>query len=451
MKAALKRVFSQRAIVILLAAVLILTAFNTYFIFQGTQSAHSTNEFNYDFVLSQDGHSYHLKNLLTGYVAKEPNSASTAINAALIDGKSVYINPGIYELTDDISIINKINAKLVGNNNAIINGNGHRIIVYGDNHTVQQYPLISGLTLINTTIRVENALGATIQNIQFINSTTAIEFANTQTWSEYNKIENCQFINITEGIVFRTPIGNATGSYASSIIERSSFNFRDFSIGIKVEPLAEFSDSKIQDVRFWMGEHGRTNQTGILVDGSMFQTLLFGVVFESFTPDPIYMFGIDIGDNCNPAPTIDSGVSFLGNWTAKIHNSHGVWVNAEGAVFKRENLDVPIGTNNHYGANQSLHLRPLSIFSFKPKIAVDGSFRNNETVTVRVRIEYIDNVISSPVVRVFGDSNAVWLTDDEIMRLFPSQNRIWAIIVDAKTNAGATDATFKLSGYGTAG
>jgi predicted butyrate kinase (DUF1464 family) len=45
----------------------------------------------------------------------------------------------------------------------------------------------------------------------------------------------------------------------------------------------------------------------------------------------------------------------------------------------------------------------------------------------------------------------VWLSDDEIMQLLPSQSIIWAIVVDAKTNAGSTDATVKFSGYGIAG
>ena len=101
--------------------------------------------------------------------------------------------------------------------------------------------------------------------------------------------------------------------------------------------------------------------------------------------------------------------------------------------------------------NVSIQVRPLKIFTFKPKIAVDGSFSNNETVTVRIRIEYIDNVISSPVVQTFSNSGSVWLTDDEMMQLFPSQSIIWAVLVDAKSSSGSTDAAVTVSGYGTAG
>jgi hypothetical protein len=449
MKDALKRILSKRAIVIVLAALLVLSAFNTYLIFEGTRSSMSSSTVNYDYVLSQDGNNYRLKNMLTGFVA-EAASASSAINSALTQGKSVYLNPGTYVLTDDVLVSNKLNAKIVSDG-ATIMGNGHKIIIYGEDHTTSKYALISGLTIINATIRVENSFATTISNIIFENTTTAIEFANTKTWSEYNKIEDCQFINATEGIAFRTPVGNATGSYASSMIERCSFNLRDFSVGINVESLAEFSDSQMQDVRFWLGENGRANQTALLVNGSMYQTLLFGVVFESFTSDPVYLFAIDLAENCDPAPILDGGVSFLGNWTAKVHNPFGIWLSAVGSVFDRENDNVPVGTNNQYGENVSIQCRPLKIFSFKPKIEVDGSFQNNETVTVRIQIKYIDNVISNPVVRTFSSSGSVWLTDDEMLALFPSQSVIWAVLVDAKSNSGSTDAVVKVSGYGTAG
>jgi hypothetical protein len=450
MKDALKKIVSKRVIVIVLAALLVLSVFNTYLIFEGTRSSTSTSAVYYDYVLSQDGNNYRLKNMLTGYVAEQPASASSAINSALTAGKSVYLNAGTYVLTADIFISNKVNAKIVSDG-ATIMGNGKKIIIYGDDYTTSKYALISGLTIINATVRVENSFGTTIQNTIFENTSTGIEFANTKTWSEYNKIENCQFINATEGIAFRTPVGNATGSYASSEIDRCSFNLKDFSVGIKVEPSAEFSDSQLQTVRFWIAENGEANQTALFLNGSMDQTLLFGVVFESFTSDPVYLFGIDIGANCTAAPILDSGVSFLGNWTARIHNPFGEWIAGVGSVFQRQGVNVPMGLGNQYGGNASIQLSPLKIFSFKPQIAVDGSFPSNETVTVRIRIEYIDNVISNPVVQTFTSSGSVWLSDDEMMQLYPSQSVIWSVLVDAKSSLSSTDASVKISGYGTAG
>lgn len=441
----------MRLVIVALIALLALSAFNTYLLWQGTNS-NNANVLNYDFVLSQNGNSYRLKNMLTGYISAETPNASDAFKSALIHGKSIYLNAGTYTLDSDILINNKANAKIISDG-ATINGNGKKIIIRGDNYTTSKYATISGLTLINTTIRVENSFGTTISNTIIENTTTGIEFANTNTWSEYNKVENCQFVNFTEGIAFRTPVNNsiATGSYSSSEIERCSFNLKDFSVGIKVEPLAELSDSQIQDVRFWGGEGGRANQTALEVDGSMYQTLLLGVVFESFTTDPIYMFAIDLGQTCNPAPILDSGVNFLGNWTAKVHNPFGVWISGVGSVFKSENVDVPVGLNGQFGENKSIQFRPLRIFSFNPKFEVTGSFSNNETVTVRIRLEYLDNTISSSVSRTFTSSGALWLSDDEIMQLFPSQNIIWTIWVDAKSSSSSNDATVKVSGYGSAG
>ena len=451
MKDALKKIVFKRAIIIVLVALLVLSAFNTYLIFVGTQSSMSTNAVNYDYVLSRDGNNYKLKNMLTGYVTEKTASASSMLNSALSSGNSVFLNKGTYVLTSDIVVSNKVNAKIVGNNDATIIGNGHKIIVYGENYTTSKNTLISGLTLINATVRVENSFGTTIQNIAFENTSTGIEFVNTNTWSEYNKVENCQFINFTEGIAFRSPVLNGTGSYASTQIDRCSFNLRDYSVGIKVEQSAEFSDSQIQDVRFWMGENEYTNQTGIYVDGAMDQTLLFGVVFESFTSLPNYLFGIDIGNNCNPAPILNGGVSFLGNWTAKIHDSQGIWLSGDATLFKKENINVPVGTTNAFGLNESIQVRPLTILSFKPNIAVSGSFFDNETVTVRIRIEYIDNVISDSITKTFTNSSSLWLSDEDMMQLFPSQDIVWAIWFDAKSSSSSTDAIVAISGYGTAG
>ena len=125
-------------------------------------------------------------------------------------------------------------------------------------------------------------------------------------------------------------------------------------------------------------------------------------------------------------------------------------MSAHGALFKQD-VKVLVGTNDQYGLNESIQIRPLTIASFKPKIAVVGNFSNNETVTVRIRIEYIDNIISNPVEHTFTNSSSLWLSDDDMMQLFPSQDIIWAILVDAKTDLGLTDAIVTVGGYGTAG
>ncbi len=457
LKVFLKIFFFKRAIIVIISALLVLTVLNTYLIWDGVyQSNLPGGVINYDFVLSQNGEVYKLKNMLTNQLSEHINSASLALASVFEEGKSVYLNSGTYVLTEDLYIINKWGAKIVSDG-AVIEGNGYRIVVYGDDYTFSQYGFISGLTLINCTLRVENSFATTITNTRFINSSVGLEFVNTNTWSEYNKVESCQFINNSEGIAFRTPIngtqignnlGNATGSYASSLIERCYFNVPDFSVGINVEWLAEFSDSQIQNVRFWMGENDyRSNQTALRVEGSMCQTLLWGVVFESFASDPIYMVAIDLGRNCDPAPILSS-VSFLGNWTSRVYNPFGVWISGKGMVFKHA-IGVPIGKNGVFGETQLIEQQPFTIDSFKPKIEATGSFSQDETLTVRIRVEYLDNKISAPITRTFTSAGSTWITDEELTRLFGSQNIIWAMLIDAKVDSTTSDTSVRVSGYGT--
>jgi hypothetical protein len=390
---------------------------------------------------------YRAKNQASGVVDFTSADASEVINGAISKGNTVYIKAGSYSLRSDVQMYNKENAKIVSDGARII-GNGKKLILKGDNYTASQNNLISGLTVINGTVRIENSFGTTISNMLFENCSTAIDVANSATWSEGTKIEDSRFINSTASIVFRTPTGNATGSYASTEIRRCFFNLLDNSVGIVVERLAELSDSQLKDVRMWMGENGYvTNQTGILLDGSMHQTLLSGVVFESFTDSPSDMFAVSLGETSITAPILAGGVSFLGNWTAKIHNPFGKWISGLGSVF-RQDLNVPIGLNGQYGVAEDIQLRPLTISSFKPRVQVQGSFTQNETITVRFRLEFVDNVISRSVEKSFINSTTAWLSDDDLLQMLPSQSVIWAILVDAKASSASTDAAVQISVYG---
>ena len=439
---------SKRVLALILVIALALSALNTYLIFDLRRALEGdAQDSTYDFVVFQDGDLYKAKNQASGVVDFTSSDASEVINGALAEGKTVYIKAGSYALRSDVQMYNKENAKIVSDGARII-GNGKKLIIKGDNYTASQSNLLSGLTVINGTVRIENSFGTTVSNMQFVDCSTALEVATSATWSEGTKIEDSRFINSTTAIVFRTPTGNGTGSYASSQIRRCFFNLLDNSVGIVVEELAELSDSQLQDVRMWMGENGFTNnQTGLLVDGSMHQTLLSGVVFESFTDYPTDLFAISLGET-SITPPILAGVSFLGNWTAKVHNPFSKWISGVGAVFKQENLNIPIGLSGQYGTTRDIHLRPDTISSFKPKIQVQGSFANNETITVRFRLEFVDNIISASVEKSFSNSTTLWLSDDDMLRLFPSQSVIWTILVDAKASTASTDATVQVSVYG---
>ena len=455
----MKITLSTRVFVIICAVAIFLSAFNTYLILDNVhllqdklsklQRDYSADDSIYAYVIFQDGDLYKAKNQTSGSVDFVSAAASLVISQAVAKGNLVYIKFGNYPLTTDVQVINETNARIVSDGATII-GNGKKLIIKGDNYAFSQNNFISGLTIINGTLRIENSFGTTVSDMAFVNCSTAIELANTATWSEGTKIENCRFVDSKESIVFRTPTGNATGSYASTEISRCFFNLVDDSVGIKVERGAEYSDSQLLNSRLWMGENGKTNQTGLLVGGSMFQTLISGVVFESFADAPVNLYAITLGENAVTPPTFEGGVSFLGNWSARIYNPSSKWISGLGSVFRRENINIPIGLGNQYGATESIHARPLTISSFKPRIRVQGSFANGETVTVRFRLELLDNVISGNVEKSFTNSSTLWLDDDDILTLFPSQNVIWAILVDAKSSSATTNTVIQIDVYGTA-
>jgi hypothetical protein len=199
-----------------------------------------------------------------------------------------------------------------------------------------------------------------------------------------------------------------------------------------------------------MGETEKTNQTGLLVAGSMFQTLISGVVFESFADFPVNLYAIVLEPTTMTPPILDGGVTFLGNWTARIYNPSNKWISGLGSIFRKENVNIEVGLGDQYGATESIHARPLTISSFKPRIRVQGIFANGETVTVRFRLELLDNVILGNVEKSFTNSTTLWLGDDDMLELFPSQNVIWAILVDAKSNLATSNVMVQIDIYGTA-
>ena len=445
----MKITLSKRLLAAVLIIVLALSVANTILILDQRQALQdAAHDAIYDYVVFQDGNTYKAKNQATGKIDFTSADAATVINQALTEGNTLYLKPGSYALNTDIQIHNKINAKIIGDS-AIIIGNTQKILMKGDNYALSQNNIIQGLTVINGTLRIENSFATTVSNTAFINCTTALELANTNTWTEGTKVENCRFVNSRESIVFRTPTGNGTGSYASTQISRCYFNIPDNSVGITVEYLAEFSDSQLQDLRMWMGENEAVhNQTGLLLNGSMHQTLMSGIVFESFTDQPDQLYAINLAETAVTPPTLSNGISFLGNWTAKIYNPFSIWISGTGAVFKQENLGIQVGVNGEYGATREFQLRPDTISSFKPKIQVQGSFATNETITVRFRLEFLDNTVSRSVEKAFTNSTSLWLSDDDMLRLFPSQSIIWTILIDAKANSASTDATVQISIYG---
>jgi hypothetical protein len=409
----------------------------------------------YDYVISSEWDfdnnvtSYFVKNGKTGIVDFVSPLASLVFNYAISNGNSVYAKSGDYEIDSDIYLKNKKNARL-DSDGATLALDGGKIIIQGDSFQASQNNLISGFIVSNGTIRIENSF----------RSSVAIELANTNTWTEGTRIDTVHFDKCTQGVVFRTNTSdpilgyNSTGSYGNTEIKRAYFNQLDNSVAITVEKNAEFTDGQMQNVRIWIAEFGNYNQTGLLLNAnsSMYQTLLDSVVFESFANgsklENSQLYAIKIDLTVYGSPILQSGVSFLGNWTARINNVYDNWILSGNSVFK-ENISVAVSPFEYSVASTIVQRSPATISIFKPKITVQGSFVNNETVTVRFRLEFLDNRVSKDFVeKAFNSSSSLWLSDDDLLKIFPSQSVIYAILVDAKVSIPNSDATVRVDLYG---
>jgi hypothetical protein len=401
---------------------------------------------------------YFAKNGENGSTDFSSSNASFVFNEVLKKGNSVYVKADEYSIYSDISLENKKNARL-DSDGATLALNGHKITIRGESYQTSQNNQISGLIIINGTIRIENSFRSSIINMIFANSTVAIELANTNTWTEGTRIDTVHFDKCIQSIVFRTNTSdpvfgyNSTGSYGNTEIRRTYFNLMDNSVAITVEQNAEFTDGQMQNIRIWIGEFSNYNQTGLLlnVNSSMYQTLLDGVVFESFAKGDLQnamLYAIRIDLTVYGTPILQSGVSFLGKWTARINNSYYNWISGGGSVFKQQNVTVPVDRFDYSGEPVVVQMSPSTISSFKPKFAIQGSFQQNETVTIRIRLEFVDNTVSGSVEKNFTNSSVLWLSDDDLMQLFPSQNIIYAILIDAKVNSAGSDAKVQFDLYG---
>jgi hypothetical protein len=178
------------------------------------------------------------------------------------------------------------------------------------------------------------------------------------------------------------------------------------------------------------------------------------VVFESFAKGSLknaQIYGVKMDLTNYGAPFLESGVSFLGGWTGRISNDYSNWILSGGSIFKRENVVVPVNPFDFSGQATVIQMSPATISGFKPKVTVQGNFSFNETVTVRFRLEFVDNVVTNDAVaveKIFKGSGFLWLGDEDLLQLFPSQNMIYAILVDAKVSSVESDAFVRVDLYG---
>lgn len=405
----------------------------------------------YDYVIYSDLKNVIVKNGLTGFIDFIGENLSDAIHFALEKkGLSIFVKSGQYNVSTNILLRNLSNLKMVSDG-AELRFNGGSIILHGEDYEKSMNNLIEGLTLINGSIIVENSFMTTIRECSFKDSDIGIVVLNTNTWTECTLIENCYFENVKRSIVFKTPALNGTESYANTEIKRCNFKLiKEDSIAIHVETGANFNEGLIQNVRIWLGNLYEANHIGILIEGSMLNTVLHNVVFESFAKTPSEIYGIKIGQNGEP-PILGQGVVFLGNLTKNIDNSFNRWLYGIGGSFKFENISLSIGLNNLYGNRCEITPPKYLHFSMSTlhlKIQVEGNFSENETVTVRLKLKSFDDSYSKDLTKTFNSNATIWLDHDDLFTIWPTMNIISSLVLDAKTNETSSNIRVYISIYG---
>ncbi|XHH09081.1 MAG: hypothetical protein ACFCUE_00230 [Candidatus Bathyarchaeia archaeon] len=400
---------------------------------------------------------YYAKNGNDGNIEFFSNDAASVFNFALETGKFVFAKSGSYILNSDVIIRNKENALLTSDGDATLLCDGHKIIVYGNTCHESKYNTVSGFIIFNGGVRIENSYMTTVSNMIFQNCNLGIELVATNTWTESSKIDDVQFYSCSQGIVFRSLEDEGTGSFQCTMISRCYFNLPDNSIAISVEKDAGFTDGQMKNVHIWAAcfPGQQTNQTGLQVSGSLYRTAMNGVVFESFAVGNLSttsLYAVHVNTTFQ-TPIIQEGVTFLGNWTKLVYNPYNSQVEGNGiaVAFKRENMTVPLAADAYPAQPLTIQVAPATFAGFNAKIRIDGCFEQNESVTVRFRLQCFDNLapIGSEVLeKTFNASCTVWLSNDDLLCLMPYQNVIQTVLVDGWVDSNSSDVQVWVSVFG---
>lgn len=406
----------------------------------------------YDYLVYVENGIIKVKNGVSGKLDFTGQNFTQIINYVLRrDDLKIFIQRAEYNLTGNILLENLKGVKIVSNG-ARLNLNGNKIIIRGFSWEDSAHNYVEGLIIVGGGIIIENSFMTSIKNCKFVDPEDAITLLNSNGWTECSLIERCYFINpLRRGIVFSTPTKNGTKSYANTEITQCYFELRSQNvIGVHVEPGADFNEGLLQNARFWMGAIAEFNQTGIYVEGSMLNTLLQNVVFESFATNPQSIHGLVLGEKCDP-PIIGHGVVFCGNLTSNISNPHGKWVYGAGGSFKEKDVPIPLGVNGKYGPLREIGAVPhlaLAITSVNVKLQVDGNFTEGEVVYVRFKFKFIDGNFSKQLEINFDKAGCIWLGNEEWLDMWPTRHVITSLVVDAMSTAEKSEVTVKVSIYG---
>ena len=184
-----------------------------------------------------------------------------------------------------------------------------------------------------------------------------------------------------------------------------------------------------------MHANNSQTQTELHVEGAMTNTILSGVVFESFGNGTIY--GIYLGENSTGFS--DEGTNFLGYPEARIYNPYGKWMPG---LFRIEPINLTFDNSTRIDRDS------FTIESFGAIINIEN-ISLSEQVTVNITLNFKDHT-STWIPLTFSENQTYELTVKNLYDLYPSQSTIWDIEFLAQTNLLNSETNVSIEVFGTA-
>jgi hypothetical protein len=117
--------------------------------------------------------------------------------------------------------------------------------------------------------------------------------------------------------------------------------------------------------------------------------------------------------------------------------------------FKISSLSVNVGTNNTWGSASNIK-SPSGVITYpRIKITWGGTFRTDETVTVRIVAAYSDDSYTY-IDKSSTATGSLWLSDDDVLSLIAQGKDLVRFDVYAMSNSASTSVTVTVDAYGKA-
>jgi hypothetical protein len=380
----------------------------------------------------------------------EPTPVIQAAFTNAVAGDSIFVENRIYTLTSDITITDK------------------KLVVYTDGATLadkkliiresttdlkrSEHSIIKGFTFSGADggAEVDNVFLPTFEDCLFYRNNAGLTVKSSVTWTEMLQLQSVLFRDCVKGLVFKTPTGSGTGSYANSRLDTVGFS-NETNIGtythVEVEAGTFVHEGLWTNLRYW---HGTDNGISINVLGDMTRTKLFYPVFENFIVSPSSTQGIVYGAAAGSPFIVGAIWLGTGAWTNKISNTHGRYILGLGQTYS-QNVSVPIGLSGVYGAwTTVLKTYDFALISIPRIIAVAaGSFAGGDSVQLNCRFVYVDGTTAATDIGPWLSGSTATFTDQQLMWMTKDVSFIDHVEFQAKTDKASTAVTMNVYVLGT--